>query len=95
MFANFARMWMHLVEEDLRVSGEVFDRNEVLHAVRFMRTWNAQLEGEDDEAINDLVVSIEALAQDAVELRTEENRRQNPGTGLQPNNRWGSFRRRT
>lgn len=91
MFSNFARMWIYLVEEDLRQSGEIFDRDEVLYAVRFMRTWIAELEGVEDESVNDLVVSIEALAQAAVELRTEENRKQNPGTGLQPNNRWAEF----
>lgn len=91
MFANFARMWIHLVEEDLRLTGEIYDRDEVLYAVRFMRTWVEQLEGEKDEAINDLVVSIESLAADATELRNAENRQQNPGTGLQPNNRWNEF----
>lgn len=91
MFANFARMWIYLVEEDLRLSGEIFDRDEVLYAVRFMRTWIAQLEGAEDAVINGLVLSIEALAQQATELRTEENRQQNPGTGLQPNGRWGEL----
>lgn len=91
MFANFARMWIYLVEEDLRQSGEIFDRDEVLYAVRFMRTWIAELEGAEDAAINQLVLSIESLAQAAEELRTEDNRQQNPGTGLQPNNRWAEF----
>lgn len=91
MFANFARMWIYLVEEDLRQTGEIFDRDEVLYAVRFMRTWIAELEGAEDPDINQLVLSIESLAQEAEELRTDENRQQNPGTGLQPNDRWGEF----
>lgn len=91
MFANFARMWIHLVEDDLKVSGEIFDRVEVLRAVRFMRTWIAQLEGAEDAAINALVLSIEALAPAAKELRPQENIDQNPGTGLQPTGTWGEF----
>ncbi|NTX11909.1 hypothetical protein HUA76_14005 [Myxococcus sp. CA056] len=91
MFANFARMFIYLVEEDLTRTGEVFDRTEVLYAVRFMRTWILRLEGAEDADINARVRSIEALAAAARELRTEANRRENPGTGLQPNNRWGEF----
>jgi hypothetical protein len=52
MFANFARMWIYLVEEDLKRSGEVYDAPEVLRAVRFMRTWIGELEGAEDPAIN-------------------------------------------
>jgi hypothetical protein len=91
MFANFARMFIYLVEEDLRKTGEVFDRTEVLYAVRFMRTWIQRLEGAEDPQVNALVLSIESLAQSARELRTEANRTQNPGTGLQPNGRWAEF----
>ena len=91
MFANFARMFIYLVEEDLRKTGEIFDRDEVLYAVRFMRTWVQQLEGAEDARINALVLSIESLAKSARELRTAENRTQNPGTGLQPNGRWAEF----
>ncbi|MBN1209524.1 MAG: hypothetical protein JXB05_32030 [Myxococcaceae bacterium] len=91
MFANFARMSIYLVEEDLRKTGEIFDRDEVLYAVRFMRTWIQQLEGAEDPQINALVLSIESLAKSARELRTESNRTENPGTGLQPNGRWAEF----
>lgn len=91
MFANFARIWIHLVEDDLQKTGEVFDRQEVLRAVRFMRTWIAELEGAEDPAINALVLSIEALAPGATELRTPENIAENPGTGLQPTGTWGEF----
>ena len=91
MFANFARMWIHLVEDDLQKTGEIFDRPEVLRAVRFMRTWIAELEGNEDPAINALVLSIEALAPAAKELRTPENIDENPGTGLQPTGTWGEY----
>lgn len=91
MFANFARMWIFLVEDDLKATGEIFDRQEVLRAVRFMRTWIADLEGAEDPAMNALVVSIEALAVSAKELRTPENIAENPGTGLQPTGTWGDF----
>ncbi|HYH96348.1 hypothetical protein [Hyalangium sp.] len=91
MFANFARMFIYLVEEDLRKTGEIFDRDEVLYAVRFMRTWLQRLEGAEDAQLNALVLSIESLAKSARELRTAANRTQNPGTGLQPNGRWGEF----
>ncbi|WP_224248420.1 hypothetical protein [Hyalangium gracile] len=91
MFANFARMFIYLVEEDLRSTGEVFDRDEVLAAIRFMRTWVQRLEGAEDPQINALVLSIESLAKSARELRTAANRSQNPGTGLQPTGRWAEF----
>jgi hypothetical protein len=91
MFANFARMFIYLVEEDLRQTGEIFDRTEVLYAVRFMRTWILTLEGAEDADINARVRSIETLAASARELRTAANRSENPGTGLQPNNRWAEF----
>ena len=42
-------------------------------------------------SLNALVLSIESLAKTARELRTEANRTQNPGTGLQPNGRWAEF----
>jgi hypothetical protein len=38
MLANFARMWIFLVEEDLELTGEIYDREEVLYAVRYMRS---------------------------------------------------------
>lgn len=91
MFANFARMWIYLVEEDLALTGEIFDRDEVLYAVRFMRTWILQLEGAEDPAINALVLSIEDRAAAATELRSQANKDQNPGTGLQPTGTWGAF----
>lgn len=91
MFANFARMWLYLVEEDLAVSGAVYDRDEVLRACRFMRTWFADLEGGEDPAMNDLMLSIEALAAAADELRTDAHRDMFPGTGLQPTGTWGGF----
>jgi hypothetical protein len=91
MFANFARMFIYLVEEDLRSTGEIFDRTEVLYAVRFMRTWIARLEAAEDTQLNALVLSIESLAPSARELRSQANRNENPGTGLQPNGRWAEF----
>jgi hypothetical protein len=91
MLANFARMWIYLVEDDLAQSKEVYDREEVLHAVRYMRTWIADLEGAEDPAINAAVLSIEQLAPAATELRSQQNRDENPGTGLQPTGTWGEF----
>lgn len=91
MFANFARMWLFLVEEDLAKTGEVYDRDEVLYACRFMRTWIAALEGAEDPAINAVMLSIEALAPAAVDLRTDAHRAAHPGTGLQPTGTWGEF----
>jgi hypothetical protein len=91
MFANFARMWIYLVEEDLKLSGSIYDRPEVLRAVRFMRSWIPALEGAEDPAINAAVLSIEALAPAAEELRSQQNKDENPGTGLQPNGDWGEF----
>jgi hypothetical protein len=91
MFANFARMWIYLIEDDLAQSKEIYDRDEVLYAVRYMRTWIAQLEGNEDPAINAAVLSIEKLAPAATELRSQQNRDDNPGTGLQPNGTWGEF----
>jgi hypothetical protein len=91
MFANFARMWIYLVEDDLKQSGTIYDAPEVLRAVRFMRTWIDDLEGAEDPAINAAVLSIEALAPAAEELRSPQNKADNPGTGLQPNGDWGEF----
>ncbi|MCY1058275.1 hypothetical protein [Nannocystis sp. SCPEA4] len=91
MFANFARMWLYLVEEDLAVSGTVYDRGEVLRACRFMRTWFADLEGAEDPAMNDLMLSIEALAAAADELRGDAHRDMFAGTGLQPTGTWAEF----
>lgn len=91
MFANFARMWLYLVEDDLKSSGTIYDRDEVLYACRFMRTWIAELEGAEDPAINGLMLSIEALAPAATELRTDAHRQMFPGTGLQPTGDWGEF----
>lgn len=91
MFANFARMWLYLIEEDLKSTGEIYDRDEVLYAVRFMRTWFLELEGAEDPAMNQLVLSIEGLAAAATELRSQANKDQNPGTGLQPTGTWGAF----
>ena len=91
MLANFARMWIFLVEEDLELSGEIYDRDEVLYAVRYMRTWIAQLEGQEDAQINAAVLAIEQLAADATELRTQAHRDAYPGTGLQPTGDWAEF----
>ena len=91
MFANFARMSIYLVEDDLKQSGSIYDAPEVLRAVRFMRTWILELEGAEDPAINAAVLSIEALAPAADELRSQQNKDQNPGTGLQPNGDWAEF----
>jgi len=91
MLANFARMWIYLVEEDLQVSGEIYDRDEVLYAVRYRRTWIEQLEGQEDAQINAAVLSIEQLAAAATELRTQAHRDAYPGTGLQPNGDWAAF----
>jgi hypothetical protein len=100
MFANFARMWIYLVEEDLRLTGEIYgrdgvlgggptDRGGLLSAIRFMRGWIAELEGAEDPAINALVVSIEQLAVTATELRTPDN--YEDYEGLQPTGRWAEF----
>ena len=91
MLANFARMWIYLVEDDLQQSGEIYDRDEVLYAIRYMRTWIEQLEGQEDAEINALVLSIEDLAAQAVELRTQAHRDAYPGTGLQPTGDWDEF----
>ena len=71
---------------DLRRSGTVFDRDGVLIACRFMRTWIARLEGADDPAIDAVMRSIEELGAAATELRTAENRDDYPG--LQPTGTW-------
>lgn len=100
MFANFARMWIYLIEDDLRQTGEIYGRSGthdgspseaggVLEAVRFMREWIGQLEGSDDEEINELVRSIERLAAAAVERRSQDNF--DSTDGLQPNNTWGDY----
>lgn len=100
MFANFARMWIHLLEEDLRQTGEIYGRDGahggassegggVLQAVRFMREWVAELEGAEDPNINQLVSSIEQLAAEAKELRGEQNYAE--FDGLQPTNTWGEY----
>lgn len=91
MLANFARMWIYLVEEDLQQTGEIYDRDEVLYAIRFMRTWIELLEGQEDAQINALVLSIESLAAQAVDLRTQAHRDAYPGTGLQPTGDWDEF----
>ncbi|HEY8378008.1 MAG TPA: hypothetical protein VIK91_16035, partial [Nannocystis sp.] len=91
MFANFARMWLYLVEDDLAQSGTIYDRDEVLYACRFMRTWIEKLEGAEDPEINALMLSIEGLAAAAQELRSQAHRDMYPGTGLQPTGDWGEF----
>jgi hypothetical protein len=91
MFANFARMWLFLVEADLTATGTIYDRDEVLYACRFMRTWIEDLEGAEDPTINALMLSIESLAAAADDLRTDAHRDAYPGTGLQPNGTWGEF----
>jgi hypothetical protein len=87
------------VEEDLRQTGTIYgrtgtfdgsvsDAGGVLQAVRLLRDWVVQIEGEPDPAIDDLVVSIEALAADATELRPEADF--DAYDGLQPSHRWGA-----
>jgi hypothetical protein len=88
MFANFARMWILLVEEDLRLNGRIYDRLEVLRAIRFMRGWIEELEGAPDPAIDAAADAIEGLAAAATDLRTDAHRAMYPGTGLQPTGRW-------
>lgn len=100
MFANFARMWIYLVEEDLRNTGEIYGRGGehdgsaseqggVLQAIRFMRSWLVELEGAEDPVLNQLVLSIEQLAAAAVELRSEAS--YEATDGLQPNGTWGDY----
>jgi hypothetical protein len=91
MLANFARMWIYLVEDDLQQTGEIYDRDELLYGIRYMRTWILELEGQEDPQINGLVVSIEDLAAAATELRTQAHRDAYPGTGLQPTGDWAEF----
>ncbi len=91
IFANFARVWIFLVEDELRREGTIYDGIEVLRAVRFMRTWLEELEGADDPAIDALVREIEALAATAIEQRSDAHREEYPGTGLQPTGRWAAF----
>lgn len=97
MFANFARMFLYLVEEDLAKTGEIFgrdgggkaDRGGVLQATRFLRSWLKELEGKDDPAIDALAVSIEKLAKAAKELRDAQNYADYDG--LQPTGDWADF----
>jgi hypothetical protein len=96
MFANFARMFLYLVDEDIRNTNEVFGRDPrsaqeggLLVAVRFMREWIQNLEGAEDPTINQLVKSIEALAPQAKELRDSANAQQYPG--LEPTYVWGEY----
>ncbi len=49
------------------------------------------LKGVEDLAINALVATLENTAAAATELRTQQHQNQYPGTGLQPNGRWGEF----
>ncbi len=91
MFANFARMWIFLVEEDLRLHARIYDRPEVLRAIRFMRSWLVELEGAPDAEIDRLARAIESLAASATELRTDAHRAAYPGTGLQPTGRWAEY----
>lgn len=100
LFANFARMWIYLIEDDLRTSGTVYGRDGapggaatnqggLLSAVRFMRDWIPELEGEEDADINRVVASIEELASAAIELRSAEN--YDDYDGLQPTGRWADY----
>jgi hypothetical protein len=89
MYANFARMWLLLIEEDLRASGTVYDREDTLRAARFLRSWIPRLEGAEDPSMNEVMRRIEALAPTATDLRSGANKAQYPG--LQPDNRWGDF----
>lgn len=96
MFANFARMFLYLIEEDIRLSGEVFGLNGrskeeggLLVATRFMRSWIAELEGKEDPAINALQLSIEAQGPKAKELRDEQNMKDY--NGLEPTFVWSEF----
>ena len=87
IFANFARMWIHLVADDLRRTGSIYSRLDVLKAVRFMRSWIARIEGQPDPNIEMAAWTIEMYGSAAVELRpagqTEEI--------LQPIGRWSEF----
>lgn len=99
MFANFARMFLFLIEADLEASGTIFgrsgtldgspsNRGGVLQVARFLRHSVSEIEGAEDPTINALMVSIEALGAAATELRPASDFDDFPG--LQPTNRWGA-----
>jgi hypothetical protein len=72
MFANTARLWIHLVHEDLERTGTVYDRYLVRSVIRFVRPWLDQTEpGVNHAAIDAVIAQIEQLLNQAQELRTD------------------------
>lgn len=72
MFSNTARMWIHLVHEDLERTGTVYDRNLVRGSIRFARQWlNATEPGVDHTALDAVIADLEQRLTNARELRTD------------------------
>jgi hypothetical protein len=72
MFSNTARLWIHLVHEDLERTGTVYDRNLVRGAIRFARQWlNATEPGVDHTALDAVIADLEQRLTAARELRTD------------------------
>ncbi len=72
MFSNTARLWIHLVDEDLERTGTVYDRYLVRNSIRFARQWlNATEPGVDRTALDAVIVQLEQRLDAARELRTD------------------------
>lgn len=77
MFGNLVRMWIYLVHDDLKQSGEVFDRQGVKAAIHFARSWLDETQAPalepavDHTDLDALISEIDALADAATELRTD------------------------
>lgn len=72
MFSNTARMWIHLVHDDLERTSQVYDRYLVRNVIRFVRQWLNQTEpGMDHAPIDAVIAQIEQRLDQAQELRTD------------------------
>jgi hypothetical protein len=80
MFANTARLWIHLVHEDLERTGQVYDRYLVRNVIRFVRGWLTATEpGVNHAPIDAIIADIESRLDRAQELRTNFNGDDLPG----------------
>lgn len=69
MFANAARMFLHMVHQDIEQTGEIYRRGATLDAVHTLRTWLDDTEpGQDHANVDALIGRIEALAATAADI---------------------------